>query len=415
MEFTPSWGVERVWNEYNYYNTGEPAADKYAFVIDSGCSLETNDLNVNTQWAKSFVSSTTNPFQDDMGHGTAVASVIGAKADNHGLTGVAPGAQIVPLKVFSAWGGTTNARVQDACRYAMEVILANDLVNDAVINLSLGGFGGDRHSIIEELDAAGIKVVIAAGNEAVDVDGISPASYGHLPNVYTVSSTTKNNYYSGFTNYDNDDEDDVDFAAPGSAIPVYRTDGTLKSANGTSFSAPHVAGLLLMGKAEAGPTMNLTDKQRIAGMVADPLSVLAPPDPIIEYIEVPVVEYVEIEKIIEVQPPQTTFVGDFNGRNTIRGSRRDDVIIGGSLNDRLKGSNGNDYIIGNGGVDKVRGGKGEDTFVCSFDGVMHIKDFDAEFDTLALPSDDVFYEINKRGNTNVYCEDTLIAKISGYI
>ena len=38
-----------------------------------------------------------------MGHGTAVASVIGAKADSHGLTGVAPGAQVVSLKVFDEW------------------------------------------------------------------------------------------------------------------------------------------------------------------------------------------------------------------------------------------------------------------------------------------------------------------------
>ena len=107
MEFTSSWGVERVWGNYSYYNTGEPAADKYAFVIDSGISLDTNDLNVNTEWAKSFVP-TSSPFDDVMGHGTAVASVIGAKADEYGLTGVAPGAQVVPLKVFGDNGYTTN-------------------------------------------------------------------------------------------------------------------------------------------------------------------------------------------------------------------------------------------------------------------------------------------------------------------
>ena len=65
MEFTSSWGVERVWGNYSYYNTGEPAADKYAFVIDSGISLDTNDLNVNTEWAKSFVT-TSSPFDDVM-------------------------------------------------------------------------------------------------------------------------------------------------------------------------------------------------------------------------------------------------------------------------------------------------------------------------------------------------------------
>ena len=83
MEFIGSWGVEKVWGDYSYYNTGEPAADKYAFVIDSGISLDTGDLNVNTEWSKSFINGTS-PVDDPMGHRTAVASVIGAKADSHG-------------------------------------------------------------------------------------------------------------------------------------------------------------------------------------------------------------------------------------------------------------------------------------------------------------------------------------------
>ena len=410
MEFTPSWGVERVWNDYDFYNTGEPAAEKYAFVIDSGISLETNDLNVNTEWAKSFIGGS--PFDDGMGHGTAVASVIAAKADDYGLTGVAPGAQVVPLKVFGDFGGSTNYTVQQACRYALDVILTNDLVDDAVVNLSLGSAAGDIHSSVQELNDAGIKVTVSAGNSATDVDNYSPASYGHLPNVYTISSTTEDNYYSRFTNFDNgEDEDDVDFAAPGSGIPTYRPDGTLKLSSGTSFSAPHVAGLLLMGKPVAGPTMSLTDTQKQAGMEPDPLSVLAPPDPII--IEVPIIEYIEIEKIIEVQPPQTTFVGELDQTNRIAGSKRDDVIIGGQVNDTLTGRKGDDYIIGNGGVDKVRGGKGADTFVASFDGVLRIRDF-SDVDTLVLPSyDAVISEINKKGNTNIYCNDTLVATLTG--
>ena len=185
MEFTSSWGVERVWGNYSYYDTGEPAADKYAFVIDSGISLDTNDLNVNTEWAKSFVPDSS-PFDDGTGHGTAVASVIGAKADDYGLTGVAPGAQVVPLKVFGNSGYTSNRRVQEcACAYAMEIILANNLVDKAVVNLSLGLNSPDAHEIIEQMNAAGIAVTVSAGNSARDVDGTSPASYGHLQNVYT--------------------------------------------------------------------------------------------------------------------------------------------------------------------------------------------------------------------------------------
>ena len=61
-------------------------------------------------------------------------------------------------------------RVQDACAYAMEVILANDLVDKAVVNLSLGANTPDAHEIIEQMNAAGIAVTVSAGNSARDVD-----------------------------------------------------------------------------------------------------------------------------------------------------------------------------------------------------------------------------------------------------
>ena len=410
MEFTTSWGVEKVWGEHNFYNTGSPAANKYAFVIDSGISLNTGDLNVNTEWAKSFTGDN-DPFNDGLGHGTAVATVIGAIADEYGLTGVAPGAQVVPLKVFGNGGATTNRRVQDACRYAMEVILANDLVDDAVVNLSLGAFQSDAHAAVELLNDAGITVVVSAGNSKVDVDLISPASYGHLPNVYTISSTTIDNTYSHFTNYDNgEDEDDVDYAAPGSGIPTYSPSGKLRTVNGTSFSAPHVAGILLMGEIKSGPTYQLSSAQANRGMVPDPLALLdydpcPEPEPI--YIDVPgpVVE-------VPVYPPQTTFVGDLNSKNKIQGSVYDDVIIGGRLNDKLKGGSGDDYIVSFGGKDVVKGGSGADTFVLSTgDGFTVIKDFELGLDTFVLPSDD--YELVHKRHTKLYINDDFVARIHG--
>ena len=426
MEFTTSWGVEKVWGEHSFYNTGSPASDKYAFIIDSGISLDTNDLNVNTQWAKSFTGDN-DPFNDSIGHGTAVASVVGAIADDYGLTGVAPGAQVVPLKVFSNGGFTSNKRVVEACRYAMETIIENNLVNDAVVNLSLGAMVPDAHPIIEEMNDAGITVVVSAGNESTDVDGVSPASYGHLPNVYTISSTTKNDRYSSFTNYDDgQDEDDVDYAAPGSGIPAYSTSGGLRTVNGTSFSAPHVAGLLLMGGIKDGPTYELSSSQASKGMVPDPLALLdynscLEPEPIIIEVPVPgpVVEvpiYIEVPgPVVEVPvyPPQTTFVGKLNERNSIKGSDLDDVIIGGNQKDVLRGNGGDDYIISNGGKDKVYGGDGADTFVLSIgNGYTIIKDFDPAVDIISVPSDDLEF-VAKGRNTKLYSDGDLVARING--
>ena len=138
-------------------------------------------------------------------------------------------------------------------------MVANDLVDKAVVNLSLGVNSPDAHEIIEQMNAAGIAVTVSAGNSARDVDSVSPASYGHFENVYTISSTTKDNRYSDFTNFDGGgDVDDVDYAAPGSGITAYSPSGELRTVNGTSFSAPHVAGLLLMGDVQAEPNTPLS-------------------------------------------------------------------------------------------------------------------------------------------------------------
>ena len=328
MEQISSWGVESVWGDYNYYNTGEIASDKYAFVIDSGISLDTKDLNVHTKWAKSFIDGEA-ATKDTNGHGTAVASVIGAKADEYGLTGVAPGAQVIPIKVFGSSGTTSNKIVNDALDYVYNVILENNLQDTAVVNLSLGTKRPDAHPLLEKFHEAGIKVAVAAGNSMMDVDEYSPACYGHLSNIYTVSATKSDGGYATFTNFDSgDDVDDVDFAAPGQRIPVYSPTGELRYVNGTSFSAPHVAGLLLMGGIKAGPTQRLSQFQRENGMNKDPLA---------------------------LHDPVTA------KRNRIKGDRGDNVLSGTSVNDKIRGLKGDDIISGNLGNDILRGGKGDDT------------------------------------------------------
>ena len=63
MENRPTWNVEQVWGSDRFYHEGDVAEDMVAFVIDSGISLETNDLNINQEWSKSFTSNP-DPFDD---------------------------------------------------------------------------------------------------------------------------------------------------------------------------------------------------------------------------------------------------------------------------------------------------------------------------------------------------------------
>lgn len=432
MENRPTWNVEQVWGSDRFYHEGDVAEDMVAFVIDSGISLETNDLNINKEWSKSFTSNP-DPFDDQSGHGTAVASVIAAKANYEGLTGVAPGAQVVALKVFDG-GSTFRSRVENALQHAKTVILENDLVDRAVINLSLGGSSPNNHPSIAELAELGIKITVSAGNEWSDADGYSPASYGHLENVYTVSANDSRGRYSSFTNFDDDDGFDVvDYTAPGTAIPTYNTDGTIRNRNGTSFSAPHVAGLLLMSDIKAGQKFELTEYQKENGMVGDPLAMFdpttykhehqcpPPPDPIIIEVPVPgpVVEVPVPGPVVEVPVPEPypvpvdPITGEWNENNRIKGTSGDDFILGGAKNDRIKAGKGDDTIIAFGGRNKLRGGEGADEFIVNgkIDGVTKIFDYDPSEDTIVLMGD---YELKHKNDwTKVYVEGDLIAKING--
>ena len=476
MENTPTWNIEQVWGSDRFYHEGDVAEDQIAFVIDSGVSLDTGDLNVNQEWSRSFIDGKS-PFEDTTGHGTAVASVIGAKANYEGLTGVAPGAQIVAIKVFDG-PGAPFTRIRDGVQHAYDVIKANNLHDRAVINMSLGGNGTDYIPLIRQMAEEGIRFAVSAGNSARDVDNVHPAEYGDHPNIYTVSSNTNFGTYSPFTNYDDIDDpvDDVDFTAPGSGIQTYAPNGSLRFVNGTSFSAPHVAGLLLMSDIKAGRTFERNQDQIEKNMSPDPLAMFDdrtykhsdnpvhpekpghPPncpvvDPIVIEVPVEVIKEVPVEVIVEVPvevpvevikevpvevikevpvevpvevivekpvyidvpQPITNFVGKLDEKNKINGSDGDDIIIGGNLKDKLFAGDGDDWIMGGGDKDKIYGGAGADTIVLQTGkGFDIIKDFEPGVDNLVLPEGEVTFDY-VGNNTKLFVDDDLVARINGTI
>ena len=104
-------------------------------MIDSGIA-KLDDLNVNEEWSKSFVDEFLDPFEDITGHGTAVASIIGSKANGEGLTGVAPGAQVVSLRVFGDRGWARGGDINEALQYAKDVIIENNLQDSCLLYTS---------------------------------------------------------------------------------------------------------------------------------------------------------------------------------------------------------------------------------------------------------------------------------------
>jgi hypothetical protein len=90
-----TWNVQRV-------GFGD-GTGKIAWVIDTGIDFGHPDLIVDRALSKSFVAGDTSA-DDDNGHGTHVAGVIGAKNNTFGVMGVAAGATLVSLKVLDKDG-----------------------------------------------------------------------------------------------------------------------------------------------------------------------------------------------------------------------------------------------------------------------------------------------------------------------
>src|SRR6185436_1401873 len=227
-------------------------------VIDSGIDFGHNALKKRVLATVDF---TGGNGQDVYGHGTHVAAIIagqgGRTADTSAYGGIAPGAFIVNLRVLGADGSGYASDVVEAIDWAIEHRKA---YNIKVINLSLGtpvlqAYRDDPVcEAVERAVAAGIVVVVAAGNNGQTVDGKriygGITSPGNTPNAITVgavdthgtpfrSDDTVATYSSrGPTRYDLAFKPDL--VAPGSHIVSAEAQGSYLA---TTYPQRHVAGV----------------------------------------------------------------------------------------------------------------------------------------------------------------------------
>jgi len=234
-------------------------------IIDNGLDLSHPDLR-NNLWinrgeiAGNGIDDDRNGFVDDVhgydfanrdgnpdadearNHGTAVAGVLGAQGNNaRGLAGASWQVSIMVLKTDFSVSATMRAM-----EYARQ--------NGAhVVNTSFGGsqFSQNEFEAIERLQADGILMVASAGNEHWNNDfGASyPGSYP-LDNILVVGASTPSD---SLTSWSQHGQISVDVAAPGAVIMTTEGKGTDTGSryglrNGTSFSAPLVAGVAALLK-----------------------------------------------------------------------------------------------------------------------------------------------------------------------
>lgn len=228
------WGMDRV----GVPSFAEELSQKNKIkvgVLDTGIDTTHRDLSGNADIPLSydFVNALSGST-DDNGHGTEVAGVIGAQVNGAGVFGSDPSADLVSLKVLDANGVGTTYDVLEAIAYAK----ANHI---PVLNVSFGGTGNPvGNPVCEAITDAknnGVITVVSAGNAGVDASNTIPAA---CPDAVTVGAIDQNSAKATFSNYGST----VDVYAPGTNVYTTAQNNGYTSVNGTSFSAPLVAGLM---------------------------------------------------------------------------------------------------------------------------------------------------------------------------
>ena len=229
------WGVEQVSRNGDHWSSTHPGdgtgtVNMDVYVLDSGIQANP-DLYGVTEYTTQG-----SDLTDCAGHGTFTAAIVGAKDDTQGVVGVAPGVHLHGVRVLDCKGtGTTTTVVA-----GLDWIVAHG-VKPAVIQMSFGSKTIDRafdDSITRALNA-GFVITDAAGNSHKDACKGSPSHMGTLNGVITVGATTQKQRPAAFSDYGSC----VDVWAPGVKITSDYLNGALAIADGTSASAPHVAGI----------------------------------------------------------------------------------------------------------------------------------------------------------------------------
>lgn len=204
------------------------------------------------------------------GHGTHVAGIVAATADNNlGVAGISFNQKLLPIKVFDDNGNSTTSALVAAYRYTMQ---HQDVYNIHVVNLSVGLVGSNAEiapdsllgKAIDEAYAQGIVTVASAGNAKTGVTlpaGNYPSDYGTVVSVINLQEDNQSPdgvSRSGSSNYNRSSERSKNISAPGTSIYSTYLNAKYAKKSGTSMAAPCVAGVFAMVFA-ANPQLGAQD------------------------------------------------------------------------------------------------------------------------------------------------------------
>ncbi len=252
-------GLTEALSNYDFRGEGQTVV-----IIDSGVAYDHTALGGGLGEGYTVVGgwdfteeNDANPYDDGPygSHGTHVAGIIASDDENN--PGIAPGVDIVALRVFNDAGQTQLSWVEDALQWVHDHL--NSFENPiTTVNLSLGSSSSTTSAAaaaafedeLAQLAADGVFITAAAGNGYATLGkaGLTyPASSSYVTAVGSVDSSGNLSYFS--------QRDSSMIAAPGrsinSTVPDYvgNRNGVaddFAQYSGTSMSSPFVAGAAIL-------------------------------------------------------------------------------------------------------------------------------------------------------------------------
>lgn len=260
--------IESVWDDYDgsgvsvgvidtqiFYNHTE-LSDAYDLQLDYNFALGTGDLDLRN---KDFTDS----------HGTRVAGVISAEADNDtGSAGVASGAQLIGLAIDYSHADV-GTHIEDALRAAVDVDVVNNSWSfntnfyDNFSRSDAESYGEALEYLASEgRDGLGTSVVFSAGNGGSE----AASNYHNFQNSpYTIAVGAVSS--DGTAWEDSSLGANVLVSAAGEDVYTTNLSNQQATVDGTSFSAPAVTGIIAL-MYEANPNLGYRDVQEILALSA---------------------------------------------------------------------------------------------------------------------------------------------------
>lgn len=221
-------------NQWHHPNVGTPSAwDK---VLGENVIVAVADTGVNPHPDLQFATvpgintvDGSADTSDVMGHGTKVSGTVAAINNNNiGVSGVAPKAVILPIRITNDPAGWAYySDMASAITYAADH-------GARVVNLSYQAYkSSSAQSAASYMRSKGGIVTSSAGNDNID------EGYADVSSITIISATASNNLRTSWSSYGTM----VDVSAPGASIYTTTSGGGYGAVSGTSFSAPLTAGI----------------------------------------------------------------------------------------------------------------------------------------------------------------------------